>query len=364
MNSLAAVTAVFPVPLIGTVLCAAPAISRPTIQFGVRVPADHVRAPVIGRQRRVYYRRTAMVGVAFTAAVLLVRGHGSWWLPKIILFLEVAADVGCLVLARSSITAVKQKEHWFAGRRQTVVADTSWRANPPRFPLRWLVPALAVVAATIAIGVLRYPELPARMALAGGRMAPKTVVGAFAVVGGQLYATILWTGMLLLIYRSRPDIEAADPVASASRYRRFLGVWSRAMLTLIALVDLSLLLVALRTWRVYQLSGRAGLLPVLPYLIGLFAFLAIAWRSGQAGSRLRGPIRRGPAAPASGTDRDDDRFWKAGLIYVNRDDPSLVVGARFGSGWTLNFANRFSWLLIACVVATPAGLAAITAVAG
>ena len=373
MSTAAAVAADFPVPLLGAVLCVTPAITRPTVQFGVRVPAEHAGAPVIGRQRRAYYRRTALIAVACTAAVLASRGHGSWWLPRIILLVEVAADLACLVLARNRITAVKQEERWFAGRRQTVVADTSWRADPPRFPLRWLIPALAVVAATIAVGVLRYPGLPARLALGLGtgglaRSRPKTVVGAFAVVGAQLYVTGLWSGMLVLFYRSRPDIEAADPIASAGQYRRFLATWARAMLALIALVDLTLLLVALQTWRVYQLSGPAAVLPLLPFLAGLLAFVAVALRAGQAGSRLAAPARRVPAGGRAGqppgTDRDDDRFWKAGLIYVNRGDPALVVGVRFGVGWTLNYANPLAWLLIAGVAATPAGLAAIVAAAG
>ncbi len=69
-------------------------------------------------------------------------------------------------------------------------------------------------------------------------------------------------------------------------------------------------------------------------------------------------------ALTTGTDRDDDRFWKAGLLYVNRDDPAVVVGARFGVGWTLNLGNAAAWLIIAGIVATPAGLAVIEAAAG
>ena len=69
-------------------------------------------------------------------------------------------------------------------------------------------------------------------------------------------------------------------------------------------------------------------------------------------------------SPEAGTDRDDDRFWKAGLIYVNRDDPAIMVGNRFGVGWTFNFANRTAWLVLAGIVAAPAGLAAIMAAAG
>jgi uncharacterized membrane protein len=137
--------------------------------------------------------------------------------------IEVAADIGCLLVARRKITAVKRGERWFAGLRPTVVADTSWRADPPRFPVRWLIPALTVTAATVLIGVVRYPELPEPLTdgfgawAAPGHRVPKTPVTAFALAFAQLWVTALWTAMMLIIYRPRPDIEAADPSTSRTR---------------------------------------------------------------------------------------------------------------------------------------------------
>src|SRR5277367_3099815 len=96
------------------------------------------------------------------------------------------------------------------------------------------------------------------------------------------------------------------------------------------------------------LRHRAGP-PVLPFAAGVLLLAAVAARAGQGGSRLNGNVRG--LARAAGTDRDDDRFWKARLIYVNCDDPALVVGARFGVGWTLNFGNPVAWLVVAGFVA-------------
>jgi len=54
---------------------------------------------------------------------------------------------------------------------------------------------------------------------------------------------------------------------------------------------------------------------------------------------------------------------KAGLIYVNRDDPAIMSAPAFGVGWTFNLANPMpgssspaSW--------HAAGLAALAAGAG
>ena len=352
---------VFTVPLVGALMCVAAASARPTVQFGVRVPRKRAGAPVIRRERRAYYWRTAAIGVCCTVVAVAVQGYGSWWLSRIILLLELAADLGCFWVARWKIAAVKNADKWFAGLRQTIVADTSWRTDPPRFPVRWLIPALAVMAATAAVGALRYPGLPAHIVTVSGHRVPKSVFSVL-VVAGQVYVTALWSGLMLIVYRSRPDIEAADPAASTLRYRRFLAAFTRALLTLVALVDTSLLLVALHDWQVYRLPGTGRALPVLPVAAGVLLLAAVAARAGQGGSRLNGNVRG--LAPAAGTDRDDDRFWKAGLLYLNRDDPAIVVGSRFGAGWTLNLGNPAAWLIVAGIVAVPAGLAVIGAAAG
>jgi uncharacterized membrane protein len=352
--------AALPVLANGALICSLPALSRPTLQFGVRVPRERAGAPVIRRERRAYYWRTAAIAACCTVAAVTVRGYASW-VPRIILLPELAAGYGCFCIARRKIAAVKNADNWFAGLRQTVVTDTSWRTDPPRFPVRWLMPALIVIAATVTVGALRYPGLPAHIVTGSGHRVPKSAVSVL-IVAGQLYFTLVYSGLMLIVHRSRPDIEAADPVASTLRYRRFLAAFTRALLTMAALADASLLLIALRDWQVYRLADAGRVLPVLPFVAGVLLLAAVAARTGQGGSRLNGNVRG--LALAAGTDRDDDRFWKGGLLYVNRDDPALVVGARFGFGWALNFGNPVALLLIAGFVAVWAGLAVIGVAAG
>jgi uncharacterized membrane protein len=38
--------------------------------------------------------------------------------------------------------------------------------------------------------------------------------------------------------------------------------------------------------------------------------------------------------------------WKAGILFYDSRDPRIVVGNRFGVGWTLNLANRWAWALL------------------
>lgn len=339
------------VPLFGVFMCIGPLVSRAALQFGVRVPPGHSAAPVIRQERRSYRWRSAVIAICAAAALIAWGGHRSWVPSRVILLVELTADVGCFWWAHRRIAKVKSAEGWFAGRRQTVVVDTSWRTEPQPFPIGWLAPAVVVIVATVVVGVLRYPHLPPYLNHGASHRVATSPVSAFAVVFAEVYATALWTGALALVYRSRPDLDTADPAASLRNYRTALGVFGRAGLVLLACVDLSLLLYALQVWQVLHLSGDGDLVVLVPFTLGLLAFFFAVIRAGAARARV--------AATTAATDRDDDRFWKAGIVYVNRDDPAVLVGARVAFGWTLNLGNPAAWLLMAGFLAVPAGFVAL-----
>lgn len=112
----------------------------------------------------------------------------------------------------------------------------------------------------------------------------------------------------------------------------------------IALIVQAMLLVLGSRSLEVALGAREGLGPptwvflavLLGWTLGGVVWIAVRTRKMQ----LSAPVA-------------DDRFWKAGLIYVNPDDPSLVVPKRFGIGYTLNFGNRWALLLLLLMLAGP-----------
>ncbi len=55
-------------------------------------------------------------------------------------------------------------------------------------------------------------------------------------------------------------------------------------------------------------------------------------------------------APSTGPFNRDDH-WVAGIFYVNRENPRLLVPKRFAGGWTFNFAHPIAWVLLAGLLA-------------
>jgi uncharacterized membrane protein len=90
------------------------------------------------------------------------------------------------------------------------------------------------------------------------------------------------------------------------------------------------------------LFGQVSLQPALGFPIQIFWILgpfillipAIAYAVRES-QKARDPVDPTPT-----------ECWKGGMIYSNPDDAALFVQRRDSIGFTLNLANRWSWLLL------------------
>ncbi|GAB3962348.1 DUF5808 domain-containing protein [Plantactinospora veratri] len=339
-----------------------PAVQRPTLPFGVRVPAQRAGDAAIAGQIRTFRSRVAVGGLlglsAGIALMLAVDGdEETVALVGLVPMVALMLLVGLFYLrARQAIQRVKAEDGWYSGVTQRVAVDTSLRTGPERLPWPWVLPALLVPLVTLAVGIASYPEMPERVPM---RTNGSTVVAWQAkspwVVGVpvalELATTVLLVALLAWSYRSRADLDPSAPKRSAAQHRLFLRRISRALLVLAACGNLTILCAFLPMWQGRAPGPLATAAMVLSTLLGTAYLLVVALRAGQGGSRIA--TVEAPAAERPDTAHaDDDRYWRlAGLCYVNRDDPAILVQKRIGIGWTLNFGNPRSLLLLTAVLA-------------
>ncbi len=101
------------------------------------------------------------------------------------------------------------------------------------------------------------------------------------------------------------------------------------------------------------------------FLTLLFVVLVILQMSRIQRRRknLKNASMPNPSSPAASPqtrleiDRQNPRYWKAGMFYVNRQDPSIFVAKLSGLGYTLNFGHPASWLLLAILLFLPLAIA-------
>jgi uncharacterized membrane protein len=327
-----------------------PSIASPTVPFGVRVPAQRADDPTVVRQTRIYRWRVLGGGiVAAGVFVLLYRLTGETLLLPLTVVVLVSIWYGCFFLANHEIRTAKAAGDWYEGLRQGIAVDTGLRTDPPPFPWRWLAPAVIVTVATAVIGVILYPSMPDILAVHHGakgvpnRLAAKSVGTAFSLVFVQIGATALLLGIAAAIFfRSRPDIDPAHPVSSARWHRRYMSLAAKALLGLAAMIGLGMLGASLLMWT-GTVTSWAPLVVVLPILAAVVVAVVILAKNNRERDKTEGDTGL--------THRDDDKYWRGGMFYVNRDDHALMVPRRFGLGWTLNFGNPRATMLLAGIVA-------------
>lgn len=340
------------VALLAAAFWAAPAFARPTVPFGVRVPAARVAEPEIVRAHRRYARGVLVAG---TLAFVLVAfaSAGLRWEPAAAFAAPVLAAACCGLgyQAHRTVAAAKRSGDWYSGTRQAVATDTSLRTDPVHPQWIFLAPAAVLFAITAAIGAWRYGDLPATLPTPNGmtvdsvRRGATTVGRAFATVTAQLLIIVLVALLGIALPRARPELDAAQPAASAARYRDYLAGVLRLLFGTAGCVAASLLVASLEVWEIVPATTGATVVSYVPLAGAVVAWVAFAFRVGDAGHRL----------PADEEDsgrvqRDDDRYWHlAGMVYANRGDPALLVHRRSGVAWTLNLGHPISWALLAAL---------------
>ncbi|MGH4123531.1 MAG: DUF5808 domain-containing protein [Clostridium sp.] len=83
-------------------------------------------------------------------------------------------------------------------------------------------------------------------------------------------------------------------------------------------------------------------------IILVAVFVGLSLYTGQGGSRL--VLKDKVLAAGRMLDRNDDKYWKFGIFYTNKDDPTIFIEKRFGVGWTLNLGRPEGILLAVGVI--------------
>jgi uncharacterized membrane protein len=241
------------------------------------------------------------------------------------------------------------------------VAPTSIREAEPHFRSRripggWVAACGPYVLLVASAGYLwtHWQQIPLRFPVHWGLNGMPNrwaVRDARSVYFPLLSMTVALVPLTLLSYGITHWVRQinAGGLAGAreARFRRTGSVILLAAQYLIALqgswIALHPLLPNLR------LTGAPGAVILLaPLLVVIVAVIALV-RLGQGGSRSTSAAESQPTSAEPIGDRTDDRYWRLGVFYFNRDDPAVLVEKRFGIGYTLNLARPMSWTILVVI---------------
>lgn len=316
--------------LTGGLLHVLPGLTRPDIFFAVTVEPEFRRSP---EARRVFSRYRAMVW-GFTAAAFALGVAAGMWMVG--LLLQIFGVMWALVRGHREVFPYRVAP--------ATVVEVDLSALPERLPGGPLVAALPLISLA-ALGVwmgLRFDTLPPRFPIHWGihgangwvHATPTTVMTFLAV---QASLCLLMIGLAWGVLNWSRRISTVGASGAAERnFRR------RAVQLLIA----SAYLMAALAWLPILGANSAAMhFVTLAFPAVILVFTVLLVRAGQGGTHAA------TTAPAPVGDRTPDACWKWGLIYINSADPAIFVEKRFGIGYTLNFGNHWSWLVLGLLLA-------------
>ena len=329
------------ITLVMTLMFVMPALVRAELPLGVSVPQGRVVEPVVHASIRHY--RMGVVSGWVLGVVLTVVLFASFPVAASIVPVLIAIAVGMsgYVLSRRMIIRAKQDGRWYENVSVRLRAEITAESAPARPPFGWIMGAVLVLLVVVALGVAVYPNIPnptpTHWDVAGqpDSYAAKSVWSVFGpvLIAFGVVALLFATSFLARIYPVRAvpsDSPAESTLRSALQNRLMTSLLGQVAVVLA--VQIGWLAIAGWVLRGGGWGITTSVLPMLALLLTVLVVFVVRYRKAVAAwSTPSGEGR--PDAP------DDDRYWKAGFFYLNRNDPSVFVPKRFGVGWTVNLGS-------------------------
>jgi uncharacterized membrane protein len=338
---------------IGFMEAAIPFLVKRTIAFGVSIPERHLKdAKMVS-----YKKRYALTVIIFSLVSLLVYylwADTSQPKEEQLVLVGTAIQFAIILLStalyfyyHAKTLQYKKKQGWGENNKSVKITDLSVRSLDEM--LGWpvyLIPIFITVG-VIAYTASMYHVLPEQIPThwgPNGKPDAFTTKTPFSAITLPLILLVM-QGMFLGINEMtrKSGIKLSASSTEASRIRQLtLRKYTSWFMFLTSLL-LTMLFSFLQFTTIHEgLVGNAVMfaVPIIFFLLVLIGSIVFAVKVGNAGNDISS-YSEGAIA-----EYDEDHYWKGGLFYFNKNDPSIFVEKRFGVGWTINFANPKGYFMI------------------
>jgi uncharacterized membrane protein len=323
MKAEVAVMLILPLVLVAVILQFLPLITRQGIFFSATVDPEFPRSADGRRLLRSYRWQAALWAIIATGLAILLLPHEPAYSVLLPMF---------LIIIGSSLSYWRKfrEIHERYGQRRPEIRQAELSVNPTHAKFNaWVwIPPFVALALTALYLQLHWNQLPERFPVHWGadgqpnRWSSREPLTVFAPV-------LIGTGMNLFM------LGLAWLFSQLPRNTIMRRITVRLIEVLLYPLTLTFVIVALLP------LGLVVPMWLIPAVLLTCVAGLIFWSYRQVAK---------PLLADAVLDPQSDSYWKAGMFYYNPNDPVIFVAKRVGIGYTLNFANKMCWFVLAGIL--------------
>lgn len=331
---------------------AIPFLVKRTIIFGITVPEKHIKNEQLLSYKKRYTLLVSLLSlVVLGIYVFWVLGTNPGEEPTVLVgtliqFGIILFSLSLYFFFHGKTLQLKRKNNWMENLKQVKVTDLSVRSQDEMIPWYLFLLPMIVTVGVIGYTVFQYDLLPAKIPTHWGingeadAFTEKTPMSAILMPLTLLAMQVMYLG--IHIGKNKSGIKLSATGTNASKLRQLtLRKYSSWLMFLVSFLLTGLFsYFQLTTIHPDLFAGTAMIAAPMVFLVVILAAtIVFAVKVGRSDKHSVA------ASEEEITDYDEDSYWKGGLFYFNRNDPSIFVEKRFGVGWTLNFANPLGYII-------------------
>lgn len=323
------------------------------IIYGIRVPEEYKNLEEINYIKKRYRKRylfTMIILCSILFSIIYIYDKAFLLCLGIIIFL--ATNYTIYYFSWKEMKELKRKFDFKSSGNNILVVDMNIKKKdmkinePLSIKYYWIYGIIILI--TLLLTLVFYKDLPDTFAT---HFNGKGIADGFAVKGtlngylGVLSLPLTQIGMtIMFIFLHRYTISSKKIINSGTakgtleqqnKFRRYVGLFLYVMGLETIIMFFAMQIAILKGLEIKLIVGVFGVLTSLIGIIGVGILIYI----GQGGKNIKvkdeGEIIY----------RDDDRFYKIGLFYYNKQDPAIMIQKRVGIGYDLNYGNPISKIL-------------------
>ncbi|WP_010097184.1 DUF1648 domain-containing protein [Ornithinibacillus scapharcae] len=336
--------------------------TRRTESFGVTIPEAIYYTDKLKQLRKRYVSITGLASII--VAILFFLFNSFHYNDNVIailfsalIFLYILATFFVYLYFHQVMKRLKLRENWGKEKSQQVFVSTDFRKQKLTHSNLWFGVSFLITFATIAITLRYFDHIPNQIPIQYNfdglvtNWATKSVRSALAMPIISLYLSLLFMFLNAMIAKAKQQISAEKPEESMQQNIVFRRRWSAYLIG--TGIGVTLLFSFIQLTIIFSINSQ-----LINLVTAIFVIVLVGWAiilsitTGQGGSRVK------VATGSNGEiiDRDDDKHWKLGMFYFNKQDPAMFLEKRFGVGWTINLARPLAWIIFIVIILLAVGI--------